>query len=497
MKGILIAFIFASIFIPSVVSADVYGETFDIGTDWNDTIFDTFTGSVADISLESYCVSLPNCVRGTSAGGTQRAGLELEPITNGSMSVQAMHTNTSASQTGIGYARETGITTNAFSIFINSSEQVILQSWTGTEHVFAGTVTINEWYALVLEWRVNGDGLIEISGGVAGVGMLENSGWIETTLTMADIGTTSYAYIVTGSSFSRSSVIDNFFINTDYEEPVGNTFLKIDNPLEGGNTASTTFDISFTYTLDDRVAGAENFDYIKFTACSRFYQNEPCKTESYETSYGVDNMDTITMTTDWSGWSYLVASFWNGVEEDVTCPWWNFTCQEEEVLIGASDSINFNIATTTIDADVPDWILDGDFCGAMESDIGNGFCQALAFMFYPSDIAGESMKEIRSIMAQKQPFGFFFLVSERMDELFKTEGAAGTGLTINLGESWGTWEVFNFATAREEVIAMGLYTDDTETVMLVMIYVMLIGYWWFRLTGRNEDSGANTVGRGI
>lgn len=495
MKFYFIAVLLCLAFVPTLVSADVYAEDFDAvtGGDWSQTIFDTFSGSQDGIIGSSVCFTLPNCVG--ADGGESYAGLQVEVIQQGLMSAFLRRNNTSGATMGFGYSESIGLGNTLMSMYIDSGEHLVLVA-TGVGTVDLGLTTADEWNSVVLKWRNNGS-VYEVQGTILGGSLATTTPWYTTSIDPTSIGTSTYAWIRHGSSFGTSGYLDNFFLNTEFEEPEEQTFITIDSPVEGGNTDSRIFDVDFTYTLDSRIAGAEEYDYIKFTLCSQFYINEECVTEQYPTSFGVDNTGTIEMESEWDGYSLLIASFWNGVTEDVTCPWWNFICQEEQVLIGPTDTINLNIATTTIDADVPEWILNGDLCGSLDSDIGNGFCQALAFLFYPSDIASESMEEIRSIMAQKQPFGFFFLVSERMDELFQTEGSAGSGLTINLGEDWGTWEVFNYATAREEVIALGVYNEDTETVMHVMIYIMLIGYWWMRLTGRDEDIGNNTWQRGV
>lgn len=452
------------------------------------TGFDTASSSGTYLSSNVESLSSPNAIGNLSTGASNYLYVDIG------------HTEIGVFQSFVWSASDSGVIDLAI---MSGSEIVELSLMGGESPVLAvdftpeytfSTLPTSEWTNILIEWRTTGSNL-EFRGTVG----TDSSEWIESTISSANANTQLRLRMLdTCCSFTQAR-LDNFFLQTDEDippAPEGQTWLNITYPFEGGNTASTSFDVGFTYTLDDRVEGADEFEFIRFTLCSLFYQNEPCVVETYNTSFGTGQTGTTTMNSTWEGYSLLVASYWNGVENDVTCPWWNFLCQEEQVKIGASDSIKLNIATTTISADVPDWILNGDLCSSMDSDIGNGFCQALTFLFYPSDIASESIEEIRDILAQKQPFGFFFLVSKQMDELFKTEGATGTGLTINLGADWGSYEVFNYLTAKEKVIELGLYTEDIVMLINVFLYIALITYWWFRLTGK-EDTGNNTWQRGV
>lgn len=455
--------------------------------------FEESSGAILSSNAEA--ITLPNAIGSLGTGASNYLYALLGHTDIGIM--QAIVWSAGGDGTGVinmsVTERTGGLDLDVVNLYLVGDDEAELQVNGTPVHTFS-VLPLSTWTNVFVEWR-SGGSYLEFRARVG----TETSDWYESTIALSNSDSRIRLNFIDACCTFNTARLDNFFLQTDGDippPPEGQTWLNIDYPFEGGNTASTSFDIGFTYTLDERVEGAEEFPYIRFTLCSLFYQNEPCVTESYETTFGITETATTSINSTWEGYSLLIASFWNGVETDVTCPWWNFLCQEAQVKIGASDSIKLNIATTTIDADVPDWIQNADLCTTF-GDIGNGFCQAMVFLFYPSDIASQSINEIRDILAQKQPFGFFFLVSKQMDSLFKTEGATGTGLTISLGPKWGTWEVFNFATAKSKVVAMGLYTQDVVDVINIFLYISLISYWWFRLTGKQEDIGDNTWQRGV
>lgn len=280
------------------------------------------------------------------------------------------------------------------------------------------------------------------------------------------------------NTISDMTGIDPFHIPNPYG--TDETYINITAPTS--TTASRTFDVDFNYRMESSYPQASEYTHILFTLCARSYSNDEClKFSAPVDTLGSAHSDTLEIMAERDGYHLLLANFWNGVSEDTTCSWWQFFCEEETALIGVGTSVNFNVATTTIDADVPEWILNGDFCGEMDGLVDSAMCNALAFLFVPDSASLDKIFTLDDVLAQKQPFGFFFLVQKKMTEVGETTGEAGSGLTVDTGEgALGEIEFFNFASAKSEMTDMGMDTTEVQDIMIWMLWLMLGWYVWYR-----------------
>jgi len=391
----------------------------------------------------------------------------------------------------IGFGRTSGTNSNdEFSIRLGSSEMVELT--VDTDYCGGGTTGYTPFPYVPDTWEEVTVIMDKIAGTIEFY-------YFNTLIFTANcsLSSVSQFQITASNGTAGQYFIDNVTMATDEDVPLepedpflnSSTYINITAPTS--TTASRTFDVDFNYQMLDNYPQADEFSHILFTLCARSYSNDECiKFSTTTASLNSSHSSTIELTAVRDGYHLLLANFWNGVSENTDCPWWNIFCEEETSLVGVGTSVNFNVATTTIDADVPEWILNGNFCGGLSGLVDVAICNALAFLFVPDSTSLDKIFTLDEVLAQKQPFGFFFLVQQKMTEVGATEGSAGAGLTVDTGAgALGEVEFFNFASAKSEMTAMGMDTTEVQDIMIWMLWLMLGWYVWHRtMTVANPTS---------
>lgn len=274
-----------------------------------------------------------------------------------------------------------------------------------------------------------------------------------------------------------------------YSGNAGGTDTRIIINSPTASTTSKIFDVNFEYYLNSETPKANEFNYIIFQLCSLAFPNDNCHRFSFTpTTINNLNNETIELTATRDGYHLLLANFWNGVEENTTCPWWNLWCAEQIIEIGPGTSQRFNVATTTVVFELPQWIEDADMCGALSGFTETMMCNALTFLFVPNPNSLNRFGELQSLLATKQPFGFFFMVKENINNAINSDFTAGESLVINLGEnSIGNFTVFNFENAKTTFNDFGFNDSQIIQIMLWFPWIFFGIYIWFRFIKKNEE----------
>lgn len=245
-------------------------------------------------------------------------------------------------------------------------------------------------------------------------------------------------------------------------------------------TASTTFDIDFTYFLNSNDDPENEFSHILFQLCAQSYPNDPCERFSFSpTTLDTVVSQTLEVTTNREGYYLLIGNFWNGVETATDCFWWNFTCQETAPKLGIGTSVRFNVATTSIDADVPDWILNQDICGGFTGIIDSSLCNGIAFLFMPSQDSFTRLTDLQSFISSKQPWGFFALANQKLDEIVNNASSSiGTDVIVDVAALGGSTTIFSWTGSKNTMENLGFYNSDVTDILITFVWFMLIGWFW-------------------
>lgn len=228
-------------------------------------------------------------------------------------------------------------------------------------------------------------------------------------------------------------------------------------------TPEANFDVEFQYYLNTSTHDPNIFNNILINITPINDTQKPNQ------KYTITNLQTNTLTTqtinfpamDSTGYHLGLINFWNGVNENINCSWWEFWCNEENIILGPGDSSRFNVATTTIQISNPlerETIMnacgDGMFDGAI--------CRALTWLFLPDNSTAERFLSITENLGRKIPFAFLKLLDDKIETLEVT----GTTwneyeLDLNTGNQYslGTIKVFNWAEAKEKI-----GTDNLNTI---------------------------------
>lgn len=340
----------------------------------------------------------------------------------------------------------------------------------------------------ILETSTTGNGLCNSSfdapGNITGAGsfwltMYEGAGY-----------TAGYGHIEFLCN-GGSSAGDCEIIVPDY-----NTFIRIISPPP--DTASTTFDIEYEYYIDGSSPEAEFQPTVNilFQLCPQSYPSDACERfvdPDFSDTYNVLTSGSFTVTTNREGYYLALANFWNDVSttiEPSVCPWWDFRCQTtpgESPEIGVGTSTRFNVATTTIDADVPEWILDGDYCGGFIGIIDAAFCNALVFLFVPEKDFNTRFQELQNLMINKQPWGFFALVQKKLDTaIVDAPVDPATDLVINVGTIDMT--VFSWTWVKDTWTALGFYAFEFSQILLWIFWLYTSWTLWRIVVGSKSDN---------
>jgi len=215
---------------------------------------------------------------------------------------------------------------------------------------------------------------------------------------------------------------------------LGPAEIRINQPTQGTSTPSRTFTVNLDYLLESTVSDEDEYEFIQLALCSRAYPDDPCEKSSIASPVrGTQTNVTRSVTANRDGYYLLLAYFWNGVSSDTSCSWFDPFCEEELVKTLATESVNFNVATTTITPDFPlssesalSACADSSFFGA------ETICKVLVYLFLPSENAVLKWQGIDNQLATKMPFAFFMTVRSELDSLATSSGAVMDDVSVDL-----------------------------------------------------------------
>jgi len=244
-------------------------------------------------------------------------------------------------------------------------------------------------------------------------------------------------------------------------------------------TTSRTIDFEFNYYLNS--ASSTDASKIILSLCPLSYPNDDCQKidvgditpDSYE------NISTTT-TTNRDGYYLGIVSFWNGVEEATTCSWWEFWCEAEQVKIYNSVANNFNVATTSLEVELPisyeaisSQCEDGNFAE-------EGICKALLWLFYPSGDVLTGMEELGTTIRGKVPFGYFYQVSDKLNAIATASSTEGSNIIVH---AWGDDGVE--ITLMDWSSAKSFYEEtfgNLDGYVVMLAWLAFAGYAFFRIS---------------
>lgn len=215
---------------------------------------------------------------------------------------------------------------------------------------------------------------------------------------------------------------------------LGPAEIRINQPTTGTSTASRTFTVDIDYLLASTVADQEEYEFIQLALCSRAYPDDECEKSSFASPVR-DSQTNVTrsITANRDGYYLLLASFWNGVSDDVYCSWSDPFCEESLVKILATESVTFNVATTTITPDFP-LSTEGAYSACEDSTFfgAETLCKVLVYLFLPTESAILNWQGIDNQLANKMPFAFFMQVRSELGTLATSSGAVMDDVTVDL-----------------------------------------------------------------
>lgn len=261
--------------------------------------------------------------------------------------------------------------------------------------------------------------------------------------------------------------------------PDPNTVTHIDwiNPPEispSATTTSRTINFQFRYYLNPQTHPTNNSNTMLLQLCPLSYPDDPCQREVVSTTLSTNTLTSVShsATTERDGFYLGIVSFWNGVTDDVDCPWWNPFCTDQEVIITYSNDNRFNVATTTIDADIPPVIqtLFGQCEGGF---FDNPICNTIVYLFYPSANSLQYFDEAKNQFRTKLPFALLYTITgSAFEATSTTTPTIGTDVVVHidvLGNAETT--IFSWQAAKD-------FFDNTlgTEPMEILVMIAWIGF---------------------
>jgi len=271
------------------------------------------------------------------------------------------------------------------------------------------------------------------------------------------------------------------------------TRIEWDNPpitVPSATTTSQTVDFQFHYYLNSGDSDTTTFTHILLQLYPLSYPNDPAQRITVETSIIPDSYESvdITATTDRVGYYLGMVSFWNGISETVNCNWWQFGCSDEVPVVGATFKNNFNIATTTIPADAPPFVVQGfsSICDGIDSGffgIDTAMCKTLGFLFTPNpDNISNITNGLTAQLKSKQPFAGFYQFIGNAQELSSNSGEDPGDVNVDLGTGTfitGSFAIFSWSGSRTFISA--IVDNQLATVLIGLEYVMMMIFIFVQL----------------
>lgn len=242
-------------------------------------------------------------------------------------------------------------------------------------------------------------------------------------------------------------------------------------------TTSRTINFSFEYYLNTDTDPFDVNGNILLNLCSLSYPNEDCQhvTVTTDVQANILSVANVIATTTRDGFYLGTVNFWNGVSENVDeCSWWDFGCEPSQIILGKGTSSRFNVATTTISADIPVFI---DGIQSMCDDTDNLawiFCKTIVFLFVPSPDGMLKFQEINNVLRQKIPFNYVYYGIDTIQAVRSATIQPGTDVVVDLNGSFlppGSTTMFSFSEVKTELAG---YIDSRTLATLTNFLVLAV-----------------------
>lgn len=283
--------------------------------------------------------------------------------------------------------------------------------------------------------------------------------------------TTSVYYELSGDG--------TYGLNTNFNSRI--SWINPPKQSPSATTTSRTINFEFSYYLNS--ASSTDISKMILSLCPLSYPNDDCQKVDVGNVIE-DSLETISTTTTTlrDGYYLGIVSFWNGVSESTTCSWWEFWCEAEQVKVYNSVSNNFNVATTTIEADIPisyeaisSQCEDGNFAE-------EGICKALLWLFYPSGSVLDGMEELGTTIRGKIPFGYFYQVSDKLNAISTASSTEGSNIIVHV---WGDETTGTEITLMDWSQAKDFYSEtfgNLDGYVVILAWLAFAGYAFYRIS---------------
>lgn len=286
-----------------------------------------------------------------------------------------------------------------------------------------------------------------------------------------------------------------------YSQSAGNTDTRIvwvsPPPTNQASTTSRTFDVEFDYYFNTLQSDPATFDYILLQMYPLAYPSYPPERFTVENPLVHDSLTSVSfeVTTQNDGYYMGILSYWNGVPQNVECAWYDIFCTEDQVVVGISASNKFNVATTTIAAEVPPYLRQSlsDSCTEIESTWVLGLdvavCKAIAYLFVPSPtLFDDASRNFNETLSYQMPFAPFYKFTQSIEGASTGEAEMSSDLDVDLGPlSIGAFKLFSWSMARENIALMFNYPLVADTLKYGSTILMFV-YFVRRLDRSPVDS---------
>lgn len=282
------------------------------------------------------------------------------------------------------------------------------------------------------------------------------------------------------SSLSERGRLGRYNLIYDTTITPSNTQTRIEWISPATSTASTTYNVQLKYYFNSETDSTSTFDKILLQICPINFDGE-CYENSANITY--NNLLTLSMPVTDSPitWVLGTANFWNGVNENIQCSWWEFWCEEETLIIGKGTSKKFNVATTTYEIATFLDVSKETIINACEEDSNfatEGICKTIIWLFYPEDNTGQAMINLTNSLGNKIPFAYIKLLNTKVNSISATN-TPWIDYTVQIGSTTdqfnlGTIKIFDFPHAKEE---LGETTLNTITQWLINLMWIAFGIY--------------------
>lgn len=305
------------------------------------------------------------------------------------------------------------------------------------------------------------------------------------------IGIDNVVYQIAGSAFPASGTSITT-IGDSLVIPAGD-YLQVNYPTNGTITASTTITLDIDYTLPIERA---YLNKMLGSFCSQVEQLNglpDCEHYTLSSSLTIGSPTTITpsVTLDYEGAYVGFISFWNGVEEDVECSWFDVWCDDTAQELWETQSISFSSASTTVMLVTP-YYRENLINMCDQLPLGADYiCEAMVWLFVPStDVYVNATNQVWNQMAGKIPFGFFIYAKDTLSNVVQSPATSTyEGITVDLTVLGGETAIFDVQAVKNDEFYQRLM-NTLDPYAEIFIWFFFLAYIWHRFKGSHFEPPA-------